>query len=656
MARWKLKEKKGLAMNKISRYSGDIVYVNLTGGRIAKEPIDTDTAAKFVGGAGINNKLGYELIKPGIAPLSPENVLIFGSCAISGTPAPASSRMFATTKYPASGTVGTASGGSCGDALRLAGYGQLVISGKSESPVFLKIFDDEIEICDAADLWGRDIWYTVDELRRRYGNNCSVVAIGPTGEKLSAISLTFTNKNGHLGRGGLPAVMGSKNLKAILIRGTKGIKLADEKGFMKTVDSLFNSIMSQSYRDDWLGLGVSMGLWGRRSTWAQGSDAGEASNKFGSAEFQKTFKGYLACPTCPVSCKSVLELTEGEYAGTQVPMTGIGLPMDYLGKLGLDSLHQAFALGDLCNRNGVDMLDFSSLVEASVYLYREKVITREDTGGLELKKDYRTVMDLLNKVIHREGFGAFLADGLHVFANTFGEKAREYIAARTVKGHEPMLDPRFHFHTWNITEMVNPRSPWGQPGNSPAFFPGRTSKQISDYLRRLCVSEEAITRICSSSDFNLARLTKYAEDFYSLCSSVGICVRIPVISAYNPEIAAQLLAAATGIQMGGTELMRVGERSWNMEKAANVREGFNRKDDGMPDIFFTPLETKGTVFTLKDYFGNPMTRNDVEVVLDDYYDERGWDIKSGVPAGKTLIDLGIGNVIGGLDRSGISLS
>jgi aldehyde:ferredoxin oxidoreductase len=656
MEHWKLKEKKGLLMNKISQYSGDKVYVNLTEGRIVREPIDIDTAEKFVGGAGINNKLGYELIKPGVAPLSPENVLIFGSCAISGTPAPASSRMFVTTKYPASGTIGTASGGSCGDALRLAGYGQLVITGKSESPVFLKIFDDEVEICSATDLWGKDIWYTVDELRRRYGKDCSVIAIGPTGEMLSAISLTFTNKNGHLGRGGLPAVMGSKNLKAILIRGTKGIKLADEKGFMKIVDSLFDSIMNQPYRDDWLGLGVSMGLWGKRSTWTQKSAAEEAANKFSSTEFQKTFKGFLACPTCPVSCKSVLELTEGEYANTQVPMTGVGLPMDYLGKLGLDSLHQAFALGDLCNRNGVDMLDFSALVEASVDLYKEKVITKEDTDGLELKKDYRTVMNLLNKIIHREGFGAFLADGLRAFANTFGEKAKEYIAARTVKGHEPMLDPRFHFHTWNITEMVNPRSPWGQPGNSPAFFPGRTSKQIADYLRRLCVSEDAITRICSPTDFNIARLTRYAEDFYSLCSSVGICVRIPIVSAYNPEIAAQLLAAVTGLQMGGSELMRVGERSWNIEKAANVREGFDRKDDKLPEIFFTPLETKGKIFTLKDYFGNPITRNDVERILDDYYDERGWDVKSGVPTGKTLINLGISNVIDDLNRLGIKLS
>ncbi len=642
-------------MNKTSNYLGDILYVDLTQKRITREPIDIDTAEKFVGGVGINNKLGYELINPKIAPLSPQNVLVFGACAISGTLAPGSSKIFATTKFPASGTIGTASGGGCGDALHLAGYGQLVITGKSESPVFIKIIGKEVEICNAADLWGKDIWFTVDELRRRYGNDCSVIAIGLTGEKLSAISLTFANKTGHLGRGGLPAVMGSKNLKAILIQGTKGRELADGKGFMRIVEPLYNSIMHQPYRNDWLGLGVSMGLWGKRSTWSQKSADAEAADKFSSTEFEKAYKGYLTCPTCPVSCKSVIKLTEGEYASAHVPMTGIGIPIDYLGRLGLESLHQAFTLGDLCNRNGVDILDFSSLVEASIYLYDNKVITKEDTGGLELKRNYQTVFHLLVEVIHRQGFGAFLADGLQAFANMFGEEAKEYIADRVVKGHEPMLDPRFHFHTWNITEMVNPRSPWGQPGNSPAFFPGRSPKQISDYLRRLCVPDEAIARTCSSSDFNMARLTRYAEDFYSLCSCVGICVRIPIISAYNPEIAAQILATVNGLQIGGAELMRVGERSWNMLRAANMREGFDRKDDKLAGKFFEPLQNGKNIFTLKDYFGRPMTKDDVEKILDDYYDERGWDVKYGVPTRKKLASLGIGNVIEDLNGLGIAV-
>jgi aldehyde:ferredoxin oxidoreductase len=642
-------------MTKINQHSGCILRVDLTTRQIAKEPIDINTAMAFVGGAGINNKLGYELIKPRVAPLSPENVLIFGGCALGGTLAPASARIMATTKLPASGTIGTASGGSCGDALKLAGYGQIVITGKSESPVFLKIFDDEIEVCDASDLWGKDIWYTVDELRRRFGSECSVIAIGPAGERLSAISLTFTNKNGHLGRGGLPAVMGSKNLKALLIRGRKGIEPVDREGFMRIVDSLYKSLAGLPYRDDWLGLGVGIGFWGRRSTWGKKSAAEEAANPYSCTEFEKTWRGFLTCPTCPVSCKSVLELMEGEYAGAVVPMTGITTPIEFFQKLGVGSLHRAYALGDLCNRNGIDMQDFYCLVDTAVNLYKEKVITKEDTDGLELRRDYETVMKLLDKVVLREGFGALLADGLSAFAKAIGKKAEEYIAARIVKGQEPMLDPRQHFHTWNITEMVNPRSAWGQPGNSPAFFSGRTPRQFADYLKRLCVPEDAIERICTSTDVNMARMTRYAEDFYSLCSCVGICVRVPFAQSYDPVIAAQLLAAATGLEMEGKDLMQVGERAWNMLKAVNVREGFDRKDDKFPEIFFEPLLAEGKVFTLKDYYGKPLTASDVEKLLDDYYDERGWDLKTGIPTRGKLTDMGLSNIADNLDGLGIKL-
>jgi len=639
----------------ISQYLGQILRVDMTTGQMSRDPIDIDTATNFVGGFGINNKLGYELIKPGVAPLSPENVLIFGGSALGGTLTPASSRIYATTKLPASGTVGTAAGGSCGDAIKLAGYSQVVITGRSESPVFLKIFDDEVELCDARDLWGRDIWYTVDELRRRYGSECSVIAIGPAGERLSAISLTFTNKNGHLGRGGLPAVMGSKNLKALLIRGRKGVEVADTKGFMKIVDSLYDSLMNLPYRDDWLGMGVGTGLWGRRSTWGQKSAIEEAANPYSSTEFEKSWRGFLTCPTCPVACKSMLELREGKYTGTLAPITGITFPIERSQSLGVSSLHQAYDIGALCNRNGIDMVDLADLIEMAITLYEEKVITKQDTDSLELNRNYETVTKLLDQVVRREGFGALMADGLLAFAKAIGKEAENYVAARTVKGHEPMQDPRRHFHTWNITEATNPRSPWGQPGNSPAFQPGRPPGHFVDYLRRLYVSENTIEGICTSSDVNMARLARYAEDFYSLCSCVGICIRVPLAQTYNPEIAAQLLATATGLQMKAQDLMQVGERAWNMLKAANMREGFDRKDDKFPQIFFEPLLAEGKTFTLKDYYGKPLTEGDVENLLDDYYEERGWDIKKGIPTREKLVDLGLSSTADDLERLGIEL-
>jgi aldehyde:ferredoxin oxidoreductase len=216
-----------------------------------------------------------------------------------------------------------------------------------------------------------------------------------------------------------------------------------------------------------------------------------------------------------------------------------------------------------------------------------------------------------------------------------------------------MFDPRTHFQTWNITEAVNPRSPWGQPGNSPAFQPGRPPEQFAGYLRRLSVPEEAIQRTCSASDVNMARLAKYAEDYYSLCSCIGACVRVPLTQVYSPAIAAQLFTAATGLEMEAGELMQAGERSWNMLKAMNMREGFGREDDKFPKTFFEPLVVEGNTFNLRDYYGKPLSQGDIEKLLGDYYDERGWDVKKGIPTRQKFIDLGLGSVAADLERLGL---
>jgi len=618
-----------------------LLHVDLTTGRMSVEAVDPDTVRTFIGGAGINNKLGYELLKPGVDPLSPENVIIFGGCTLGGTAAPASSRVMVTTRFPVNGTLGTGSGGSFGDALKMAGYGQVVLTGRSEFPVFLKVFDDDVEICDARDLWGRDIWETVDELRRRYGSECSIIPIGPAGERLSAISLTFANKTGHLGRGGLGAVMGAKNLKALLVRGRKGVALADRKAFTKIVHQLHDALMTKSYRGDWLGLGVGMGFWGRRSSWPQTTALDENADPYGPAEFQKVWGGFLTCPSCPVSCKSVLKLREGEHAGELVSMTGITLPMNWM-KFNPGNLHRVYELADLCNRNGIDVLDVTGLMDLAVTLFEEGVISKEDTDGLELRRDYDTAKALLGKVVRREGLGDVMADGFPAFARAMGEGVEKRVAAITVKGHEPMFDPRTHFQTWNITEAVNPRSPWGQPGNSPAFQPGRKPEEFAGYLRRLAVPEDAIARTCSSSDVNMARLARYAEDYYSLCSCVGACVRVPLTQVYTPAVAAQLFTAATGFEMEAEELMEAGERSWTILKAMNMREGFSRKDDGFARTAFQPLVIGEVTLTLKDYYGKPLEEEDVEGLLDDYYDERGWDIETGVPTRQKLASLGLG--------------
>jgi aldehyde:ferredoxin oxidoreductase len=230
-------------------YAGNILYVDLSSGRIRKEPLDISIAEKFIGGWGINYRLIWDLLKPGTDPLSPDNPIIIGAGPLIGTLC-GGGKIQGTTKFALPATedgrhyVASASGGSSrfGIWMKNAGYDHLVITGRAPSPAYLKIIDDDIEICDARDLWGStDIYKASDDLCRRYPD-CGVIAIGQGGENLVRNSMAIVDKRAHFGRGGLGAVMGSKNLKAVITYGTKGIKIADTKRFMKTIKRLYGQL------------------------------------------------------------------------------------------------------------------------------------------------------------------------------------------------------------------------------------------------------------------------------------------------------------------------------------------------------------------------------------------------------------------------------
>jgi len=215
-------------------YSGSILYVDLTTGTSHKEELDIELAKTFLGGFGINNRLAFDLIKPGIDPLSPRNPIIIGAGPFVGA-FPGATKIVGTTKL-CNGFVRTAIGGG-GAMLKYAGYDHLVLTGKAKSPVYLKIFDDDVDLCDANELWGRDVYESADLLWNKHGRECSSIVIGQAGERLIPIALTFIDKQiGSFGKGGLATIMGSKNLKAVVMRGTKGVKVAEKRKFAKIFD------------------------------------------------------------------------------------------------------------------------------------------------------------------------------------------------------------------------------------------------------------------------------------------------------------------------------------------------------------------------------------------------------------------------------------
>jgi len=583
--------------------------------------------------------------------------VIVGSGALSGTLAPGSTKVMATTKLPINNAIGTPFAGGFSHRLKYAGYDYVVIMGRADRPVYLKIMDDDVGLIDAGGVWGKDTLETTDLLRAKHGADSSVIAIGQAGENLVRISFAIVDKFGTLGRGGLGAVFGSKNLKALVVNGTKGVGIADAEGFIEVAGSVRKKMLKYPFRKEWLKLGVGLGLMvfakimGTARNWAElfTQDIDQPAQL---QELLKIFKSGHACPTCPLACRALVGLEEKEYADLTAPGS-TSLYFNYLvGKYEACDLNRSVKYLDLCNRYGIDVIEARALIDYAIDLYQRGIITREETDGQELNWDGVTFVSLLEKICRRDGLGGILADGLMPTSKKFGKLAIERVVA--IKGLDPFTDPRAHLVGWEITACVNPRGSYVSPGVSPAFAPGRTPEHIAKYCRRLLVAEEAINRICySPTEFNIARLIKYAEDWYSVYSLLGICVRQPVMMSYDPQAAAQLYTSATGIDITPEELSKAGERAWNILKAANVREGFTRKDDRFPDKFFEPLKSGDKEIRLMNYSRTKeLTRGDVKKMFDDYYDERGWDIEKGIPTRKKLEDLDLKDVAIDLEKRG----
>ncbi len=638
-------------MPSLSEILGHILYVDLSTGQHQTQPIDEEIAHQFLGGWGISAWLAYRMISPQTEPLSPENPIIFGAGLLGGTMAPTSSKFMATTKFPITRTIGTSVGGTGGDSLRLAGYSQVVVSGQAEGPTLLRIFDDEVALEDASWLWGKDIAEVTDMVRARYGHDCSVVCIGPAGENQVGVSMAFVNHMGHLGQGGLGAIMGYKNLKAVVIRGTGSIAVADRKEFQRLSDQVHEAMLKLPYRPEWLEIGPGIAAWGYRARRPKLTPEQEAADVYGPTWYDKIYRGPVACPSCPLACKHLLEIREGEHAGLLALVTGAGSGWD---KFNTGNTDHSLVLREYCNRMGIDDSETTAVIDWAIKCYQAGIITKEDTGGLELGYNYATAETLLHQICAKEGLGKLLADGLGEAVKRIGRGSEKYAALlKNRAAGVSSGDGRLHFQPMTMTEVVNPRGYNAVPSNGPGFMPGHPPETFRRYLRTLMVPEEEIAEICSDDNVNMALVARHAEDKYGISTSLGICTRQPVGQTYTPSLYAQFYAAMTGIVREPKELMQAGERIWNLIKAANVREGFTRADDAFDEKQFEPLELGGQTYNFKDYYGHPLDKAATDALIDGYYQSRGWDPERGMPTVAKLEELGLHFVVEDLAQAGV---
>jgi aldehyde:ferredoxin oxidoreductase len=648
---------------KVGGYAGQMLFIDLTNETIKKEPLDLDLARKFLGGFGLNCKLAWDLLDPGVDPYSPDNTIFMGMGPMVGTAAPVSSKHSVISKWPSTGTISTGTaGGDFGINVKLSGYDEVIVKGKAKRPVYIKISGDHVEICDAQDLWGKDTYETTDRLWEKHGRNYAVLAMGTAGERLVNTTICLIDKYTSWGKGGLPAIMGSKNVKAFVAYGNKGIQIADPERLVKRTNMILERFKKHPDYEKLVDLGTMDGFAGwadihgmSMSNWNGRFPTEEAYRLYGPEYYLENIKaGRCADPTCPVGCKDHVKIRKGEYAGTEAWVSSFyGRVVHMAARCQVGSYERNVKAQEFFQRTGLCIHSFTALIDWAVDLYEKGILTKDDTGGRELKHDFETTLYLAEQANRHEGLGGILSQGYKKAIQDIGRGCEKH--AVHVKGMEPLYDPRINRLSGpEFNQVVNPRGAHAPQGCITLYMSrGLPAEAFRPWLEDRGVPKEALDRIFPRPGyFNIGRMTPYGEDWVQFMNSVGMgCLRGRVDNFFKGEDWAEVYSAVTGFETSLEELRKAARRNYNLYKALNVRAGFSRKEDVFPSRWFEPLHTtdRGTLM-LCDYFGTPLTREDCERVLDDYYDERGWDIKTGIPTEKTLNELDLADIAKDLRR------
>jgi len=613
-------------------YTGKILRINLTDKTSREEKLPLEVAKNFIGGAGFGVKYLFDEVKAGTDPLGPENKLIFAPGPFTGTTIPCASRMAVTGKSPLTGAVGMAlSGGQFPAELKFAGWDAVIIEGKAEKPTYVSIKDNAVRFHDARSVWGTittDCQQIIkDDLRDQ---NTRVICIGPAGEHLGKIACII-NERRALGRKGLGAVMGSKNLKAIAVRGSGSVQIASQEkykaGRSEMLKAMKESPVLYSHFADTgtpmvLDLTAAMGILSAKN-W---SATGEFAPVEGlGVEAQNTRRiGKEHCYDCPVGCSQLKLAKSGPYAGILTEGPEFETLYAFGSGTGVASLDAVIAADRLSDELGLDTMSAGVTIAFAMELFERGIITLKETGGLELNfGNDQAMMTVLRQMAYREGIGDLLADGTKAAAQKIGKGAERY--AMHIKGLElPAYDVRgAKAHGLNYATSYT-----GADHNRGYAFQEIFGIPVPWQVDRFAIEGKG-------------KLTKWNQDVRTAtCDCPTMCAFIldtslPAIATQNT---AALMEAVAGLTYTPEEIEKVGERLNNLARAFNVREGFTRADDTFPERLMTePLKSGAS----KGHF---ISKDDLKVMLDEYYTVRGWDLKTGTPTRGKLMEVGLGYV------------
>lgn len=640
---------------KIPGYAGKILYIDLKNKSVKTKSINKSWIKEYIGGWGINARLAFDLIKPGSDPFSADNPIIFGIGPMVGTLYPGSSKIMATTKMPMPASpdgcysVATSTAGcfKFNVMLKSCGYDHLVITGKAKTSTYLMIRDSEIEFYDAQDLWGKfDTYQTSDILSDRHPG-CGTLTIGSAGENKVRYAMAIVDKTAHLGRSGFGAVMGSKNLKAIVAKGSSSLAVADPDRFMKVVDRVRmkakNNPISKAYQD--IGLAASWDLiWVKNYYQSESWSKEEWTKYYGTETVEGVLHGVKACVSCPVGCKSHHIVRKGKYAGTETYTTHYLYAALVGAKFEIKDPETSLKFVDMCNRNGMCVINAMSMIDWVTRLYADNEISNIISGGINLSRNVENYLDLIKAIVKREGIGNVMADGWYALSRFLGKDATlNYHQQHGIsKGQESIYPPRASkMDPMRITAvMTNPRGGHTPHGHSATAAPERPLKAIKKDAENTGMSENELNETFSENDFDHARLTRHIEDAFAVYNSLSVCSVWATFGFTNVVTLAEAYSALTGVEITPRELKEKGEKIVNFYKLLNVREGFDRKNDIPPKALLKPIKTPDGNQHLMDYYRTKnYSENDLDKILDDYYADRGWEIERGIPTIKKLRSL-----------------
>jgi len=621
-------------------YTGNILHIDLSSKKHWIENPPENFYRTYWGGRALALYYMLNKMKPHTAPLSPDNLLIFAPSVITGAPAPAMPRYTVCAKSPLTGAQGEAeAGGWWGPELKKAGFDAIVIKGSSPTPTYLYIKDGKVEIKDATHLWGKNTGETQRIIKEELADDkIRIAQIGPAGENLVRFANIVNELKHFNGRNGLGAVMGSKKLKAIAVRGTKSINLYDKEKINQVTKNITKRVMDNPLSRGLRELGTPGVV--RPSyeagclpsyNWTTGYFK-EGENLTAETYNKTILKGTKGCYACPIRCKRVVEINEPNlkvdpaYGGPEYETIAS------LGSLcGISDLKYIAKANELCNKYTIDTISAGMVIAFAMQCYQEGLLTKKDTGGIELTFGNKEAMlKMIEKIAYRKGLGDLLSQGSYFAAKKIGKGAEKFI--HQVKGQEiPMHDPRLKTGVGLQYALSDYGADHMKAAHDP-FFKNRDSVGVKE-MKVLGILEPV-----SPTDIGEKKVTlfKLLDIYWTVFDILGVCDfgYVPRSVGTMDELL-EIIRATTGWKTTWLELMKLGERSINMARIFNYREGFTSKDDTLPKVFYRdfkggPLDGQGAI-----------NKKDFEKAIRLRYELMGWNPDNGIPATAKLIELGL---------------